>query len=68
MELMVIDVEIVSSLMPVKRRSMSSMESMATPTLPTSPRAMGESESMPIWVGRSNATLSPVVPCESRYL
>ena len=41
---------------------MSSSESIATPTLPTSPAASGASESMPIWVGRSNATDSPVVP------
>ncbi len=41
---------------------MSSSESMATPTLPTSPSAMGASESSPICVGRSNATESPVWP------
>ena len=41
---------------------MSSMESMATPTLPTSPWASGASESYPIWVGRSKATDRPVVP------
>ena len=34
---MVIEVEIFSRLMPSNSRSMSSMESMATPTLPTSP-------------------------------
>ena len=34
---MVIEVEILVSSMPSKRRCMSSMESMATPTLPTSP-------------------------------
>ncbi len=66
--LMVIDVEICSRLMPSKRRIMSSMESMATPTLPTSPIASGLSESRPICVGRSKATLSPVVPLLSRYL
>ena len=42
---------------------MSSIESIATPTLPTSPEASGASESIPIWVGRSKATDSPVVPC-----
>ena len=41
---------------------MSSIESIATPTLPTSPWAMGSSLSYPIWVGRSKATLSPPVP------
>ena len=35
---------------------------MATPTLPTSPRARGWSESRPICVGRSNATERPVCP------
>ena len=54
--LMVIEVEIFSRLMPSNRRSMSSMESMATPTLPTSPMASGWSESRPICVGRSKAT------------
>ena len=38
------------------------MESIATPTFPTSPDAMGASESCPICVGRSNATDSPIVP------
>lgn len=41
---------------------MSSIESIATPTLPTSPEAIGASESWPIWVGRSKATERPVVP------
>ena len=68
MALMVIEVEIFSRSMPSNSRIMSSMESMATPTLPTSPSAMGLSESMPIWVGRSKATLRPVVPLLSRYL
>jgi hypothetical protein len=42
---MVIDVDTLSSGMPSNRARMSSMESMATPTLPTSPWAIGESES-----------------------
>ena len=41
---------------------MSSTVSIATPTRPTSPSARGESESMPICVGRSKATESPVCP------
>ena len=45
---------------------MSSTLSIATPALPTSPRARGESESSPICVGRSNATDSPVCPAASR--
>ena len=43
--LMVIDVEMASSRIPEKSRSMSSIESIATPTLPTSPSDQGESES-----------------------
>src|ERR1700681_3014008 len=47
---------------------MSSTLSIATPALPTSPRARGESESRPICVGRSNATERPVCPASSRSL
>ena len=43
--LMVIDVDTRSSGMPSNSRTMSSMESMATPTRPTSPAASGWSES-----------------------
>ena len=43
--LMVIEVETWSSGMPANSRSMSSREEMATPTLPTSPAAIGSSES-----------------------
>ena len=46
--LMVIEVEIFVRSMPSKRRCMSSTESMATPTFPTSPTARGWSESRPI--------------------
>ena len=60
---MVMDVETWSSGMPSNRMRMSSIESIATPTLPTSPEAIGASESCPIWVGRSKATERPVVPC-----
>ena len=60
--LIVMDVETLSSGSPENRTRMSSTESIATPTLPTSPRASGSSESYPICVGRSNATLSPPVP------
>src|SRR6266566_2878272 len=52
---------------PSKRRPMSSRVEIATPTRPTSPRASGASLSYPIWVGRSNATLSPSLPCARRY-
>ena len=43
--LIVIDVVTWSSGRPASRMRMSSMESMATPTLPTSPSARGWSES-----------------------
>ena len=43
--LIVIDVEMTSSGSPPSRVRMSSTESIATPTLPTSPRATGSSES-----------------------
>ena len=68
MALMVIEVETSSSGMPSNNASMSSSESIATPTLPTSPAASGSSESKPICVGRSKATDNPVVPCDSKYL
>ena len=58
--LMVIDVETRSRGMPANRRARSSTVSIATPARPTSPSAMAWSESYPIWVGRSNATDSPV--------
>jgi hypothetical protein len=60
--LIVIEVETLSSGMSPKSTRMSSIESIATPTLPTSPCAMAASESYPIWVGRSNATDRPIVP------
>ena len=60
--LIVIDVDTLSSGMPSSSVCMSSTVSIATPTRPTSPSARGESESIPICVGRSNATLSPVWP------
>ncbi|RPK43406.1 hypothetical protein EES39_19470 [Streptomyces sp. ADI92-24] len=41
---------------------MSAAESMATPQWPTSPSARGSSESRPIRVGMSKATLSPPPP------
>jgi hypothetical protein len=66
--LMVIEVETSPRGIPLNSRSMSSSESIATPTFPTSPAESGSSESKPIWVGKSNATDKPVVPCESRYL
>ncbi len=64
---MVIDVVTWSSGILSKSTRMSSIESIATPTLPTSPEAAGWSESYPIWVGRSKATDSPVVPAASSW-
>ncbi len=46
--MIVMDVETLSSGMRSKSSRMSSMESIATPTLPTSPCAIGSSESYPI--------------------
>ena len=51
---------------PSKASSMSARVSTAMPTRPTSPWAMGSSESRPHWVGRSKATLRPVWPCLMR--
>jgi hypothetical protein len=65
---MVIEVETSRKEMPAKRSRMSRRESMATPTLPTSPRASWWSESRPICVGRSKATERPVWPFSVRYL
>ena len=66
--LIVIEVETSPSGIPCSRMRMSSTESMATPTLPTSPWAGGASESYPIWVGRSKAQDRPVWPASSRNL
>ena len=63
--LMVIDVDTRSSGIASSSACMSSTLSIATPTRPTSPSARGESESMPICVGRSKATDSPVWPASS---
>ncbi len=41
---------------------MSPMWEIATPTLPTSPRARMWSLSYPVWVGRSKAIERPVWP------
>ena len=64
--LIVIDVDTRSSGIWSNSRSMSSMLSIATPVLPTSPSARGWSESRPICVGRSKAVDSPVCPCSNR--
>src|SRR5437867_3797655 len=53
--------------MPLNSMPMSSIVETGTPTLPTSPRTKGSSGSYPICVGRSNATLRPVVPWSRRY-
>src|SRR3990172_5292842 len=66
--LIVIDVLTRSRGRSRNRVRMSSSVLTATPTFPTSPWARGASESRPIWVGRSKATLSPSFPWERRYL
>src|SRR3989454_369746 len=53
---------------PSRSVCISSRVEIATPTRPTSPRTIGASLSYPIWVGRSNATLSPSLPWAKRYL
>ena len=60
--LIVIEVVTSSRSMPSNSTSMSAAESMATPQWPTSPRLRGSSESRPIRVGMSKATLSPPPP------
>jgi len=60
------ETEISSRSMPAKASSMSASVSTAMPTRPTSPSAMGSSESRPHWVGRSKATFSPVCPRSMR--
>ena len=60
--LIVIDVVTSSSGMSRNRISMSAALSTATPQWPTSPSERGSSESRPINVGMSNATLSPPPP------
>ena len=66
--LMVMETETWSSGIPSKRVSMSAREEMATPHTPTSPRDRGWSESYPMSVGKSKATLRPVWPFARRYL
>ena len=63
-----IDTDTSASGMPSIRTCMSSMDAIATPVRPTSPRASGWSESRPICVGKSNATDRPVWPDASRNL
>ena len=60
--LIVIEVDTRSSGISRNRSARSSTVSMATPTRPTSPCAIGWSESYPICVGRSNAVDSPICP------
>jgi hypothetical protein len=65
---MVIEVDTFPRGRSASRMRMSSRLEMATPVRPTSPRAMGWSESRPIWVGRSKATDRPVCPEASKRL
>ena len=60
--LIVIDVVTEPRSMSLNSRSMSAAESIATPQWPTSPSALRSSESRPIRVGMSKATLSPPPP------
>src|ERR1700754_3773895 len=67
-ELIVIDVETLSSGIPSNNLSISASDETDTPQIPTSPSASGASASQPISVGISNAVDKPVCPCSSRYL
>ena len=58
--LIVIDVETVERSIPSNNNLMSEIESIGTPTFPTSPNDLLLSESRPSWVGKSNATERPV--------
>jgi len=64
--LIVIDVVTSPSGMSAKSTSMSAVVSMATPQWPTSPSALGSSESRPMSVGMSKATDRPPPPASSR--
>ena len=64
--LIVMEVETLPRGMSRKSASMSARVSIATPSRPTSPSAMGSSESRPMRVGRSKAVDSPVWPCSRR--
>ena len=66
--LMVSETVIFFRSMPSKAISKSRRVSIDMPTRPISPSASGSSESSPICVGRSKATLSPVWPLAIRYL
>ena len=64
--LMVIDTLTRPRSMPPNSVCMSSSESIATPSRPTSPSDRGWSESWPISDGMSKAVESPVCPWSSR--
>jgi hypothetical protein len=64
--LIVIEVVTSARSMPSKSVRMSSTVAIDTPTRPTSPCARSSSGSSPSWVGRSNATDRPLVPCARR--
>ena len=61
-ELMVIEVVMAPRSIPAKRSRMSASESTATPQRPTSPSAIGSSESRPKSVGMSKAVDRPSPP------
>ena len=67
-ELIVIDVVMSARRMPSKRVSMSASDVTFTPHFPVSPSDSSWSGSRPIRVGRSNATLRPVLPAASSAL
>ena len=60
--LIVIDTLTAPTSIPPNNVAMSSSESTATPSRPTSPSERTLSESCPIRLGMSNAVLNPVCP------
>ena len=60
--LMVSETVILSRSIFLKAISKSSKVSIDMPTLPTSPKERGSSESSPHWVGKSKATFNPDCP------
>ena len=66
--LIVIETLILPMSIPSRIPSRSSTVSTATPSRPTSPRALGSSESTPMRVGMSKSIEMPVWPCAIKYL
>ena len=66
-EFIVIETEIFSKSISLKRFSMSSIVEIGTPDFPISPKDISSSESYPICVGRSNAIDNPLTPLSINF-